>query len=567
MVAIPESFDDPRLPQVVANMKKLRWIIWGDYPESSLPTNFQPTKLNCLMLPEGSQEQLWQGSKHLPNLKIIDLRRSDIIKTPDLSGVPCLERMILKHCENLKEIHPSIGYLERLIFLDMKGCEELRMFPPIVRMRKLETLKLSLCEKFRKFPEIKTDMNSLVKLRLNCTAIDIVPSSVGKFCTNLVSLDLSKCEKLKRIEGNFRLLKDLKELHLEGCEKLEKLPDEFFDVNCSLEMLSLCTQSQSWTALKNFINCFFQEPVGMKFPQFPHLLTRLSLNTCSLLDGDIPPDMWDLSNLQILDLRENYFTRLHGLSRLSCLKYLNLSNSYGLTELPDLPSSIAVLKATQCNSLESVGDLSNCKLLWKVSLWREDKLIGVEKVLHSMLQGNAVEDHFISVTLPGGPRASFGIAGETTYTLELPQNWCTDFNGFLICADKLQRDPYPIVIKQVDTCIDSQPDHWEEFDKSQESDAYAMGGYVSFGSLTHTSWWNSTYTRLSFSSHAEANIKVGLVPRKNKVSDSNERGKGIVDCSEYWDEEVGDRKTFEILHDSTSSIRISWSHYNWWKDE
>ncbi|MFS7900226.1 hypothetical protein Hanom_Chr00s100871g01803791 [Helianthus anomalus] len=44
-------------------MKKLRWILVSDYPASSFPSNFQPTKLRCLMLRYSQQKKLWEGCK------------------------------------------------------------------------------------------------------------------------------------------------------------------------------------------------------------------------------------------------------------------------------------------------------------------------------------------------------------------------------------------------------------------------------------------------------------------------------------------------------------------------
>lgn len=150
---------------------------------------------------------------------------------------------------------------------------------------------------------------------------------------------------------------------------------------------------------------------------------------------------------------------------------------------------------------------------------------------------------------------------QPTFTLQLPHNWYNDFSGFLLWTDKyLWR--YLIVIKQEETCLDVQPDHWPEFDKNPESDEYSSVGYVSFGSLRHTSWWNPAYNKLSFELGDKFgyNLKVGLVPRKCN-GDSNEREKGALDSSEFWDDELHDKKTFKIVHDSKSSIMIQWNHY------
>ncbi|KAD2804178.1 hypothetical protein E3N88_37555 [Mikania micrantha] len=391
---LPSHVTNPHLPTVVANMKKLRWIYWEGYPESSLPKDFQPLNLGCLMLTMGLQKVLWKGYKHLPSLRILDLRYSKYQKrTPDFKGLPLLERLNLKACVELKEIHSSIGYLERLVLIDMEGCSKVQMFPPIMRMKKLETLKLSDCEGLKKFPIIQTNMDSLKYLYLDRTGIEIVPTSVGQFCTNLESFNIQGCQKLKTIEGNFRLLKHLKYLNLKACRQLEKLDENFFDEECCLDELLLTAKNQDSTSFsKNFMNCIglhiFHKESCIKLPKFPICLRELNISWSNLEDGDISSDIFgQLLNLQVLDLSINKFSQLDSsLSGLLHLKSLDISDCCNLVELPDLPSSICILKATGCDSLENVGDLSKYKYLWKVSLWREHKLIGGERVLHSILQ-------------------------------------------------------------------------------------------------------------------------------------------------------------------------------------
>ncbi|KAJ9554327.1 hypothetical protein OSB04_018372 [Centaurea solstitialis] len=62
-VWLPLRMTPPSLPQVVGNMKKLRWISWHDYLETSLPKEFQPMKLCSLRLKGSFLHQLWAGYK------------------------------------------------------------------------------------------------------------------------------------------------------------------------------------------------------------------------------------------------------------------------------------------------------------------------------------------------------------------------------------------------------------------------------------------------------------------------------------------------------------------------
>ncbi|KAI3801512.1 hypothetical protein L1987_29619 [Smallanthus sonchifolius] len=144
----------------------------------------------------------------------------------------------------------------------------------------------------------------------------------------------------------------------------------------------------------------------------------------------------------------------------------------------------------------------------------------------------------------------------TLIRLQLPHNWYSDFSGFLLCADNYPDEPCIIVLK-LEMSMDSQPSHCEEFDKNCESyDQYKRVGYVPFGSLRRTSWWNPTYTNISVEIHDVVNPKVVFVRRKDKIGDSRERA---IDCSEFWDKEREDKKTFDIIDDPKSSkIKIVW---------
>ncbi|XP_076952372.1 disease resistance protein Roq1-like [Bidens hawaiensis] len=549
-------YNHRRLPRVIANMKKLRWIDWERYPGYSFPSKFQPTELGCLMLRCYNLKQLWKGYKHLPRLKILDLWSSwNLKRTPDFKGLPCLERLNLGQCEQLKKIHPSIGYHERLVWVSVNQCSKLKSFPPIVCMKKLETLDLSYCYQLQKFPHIQANMDNLVLLGLRSTNIDIIPPSVGQFCTNLASFDLFRCHKLKRIEGNFRLLKHLEYLNLSECYQLENLAVDFFNKECCLEELHLTIKWQDSTSLKNRIGLqsFYRDKsLSMNLPQFPRFLRKLYLCNSNLGDEHIPSDMSGLVYLQILDLSENHFSRLHfNLSQIPSLKFLNLSWCNNLVELPDLPSSIAILNADYCESLQSVGELSNCKWLWKVSLLDSVKLIGGERVVHSMLQVNAAADRLMSIALPQVQRLESGTCREkVTLQLPLPHNWYSEFGGFLVSAYGCEICGCDITIMPEILSTDSQLDHWEEFDKNPESyTERPQVGYIPFASLSHTSWWNPKCTVVTFRTYGMSDTKVGLVPRKSQSDD----------CSECLEEPFGYNNAFKIEDSSaSSSIFISW---------
>ncbi|XP_050245519.1 disease resistance protein RUN1-like [Quercus robur] len=98
----------------------LRILDWSNFPLKSLPSSFQLDELVQLYLIESKIEQLWIGIKIFEKLKYINLTYSwDLITTPDFTGVPNLEKLILESCGNLCKLHPSIGILKKLIFLNL----------------------------------------------------------------------------------------------------------------------------------------------------------------------------------------------------------------------------------------------------------------------------------------------------------------------------------------------------------------------------------------------------------------------------------------------------------------
>ena len=71
--------------------------------------------------------------QHSVKLKFIDLSFSEnLIRTPDFSGVPILEKLNLSGCDSLVELHPSIGQLIKLRYLHLKHCKSLIDLPTMI---------------------------------------------------------------------------------------------------------------------------------------------------------------------------------------------------------------------------------------------------------------------------------------------------------------------------------------------------------------------------------------------------------------------------------------------------
>jgi hypothetical protein len=111
---------------------------------------------------------------------------------------PCLEELSIKKCGKLKSI--PICRLSSLVEFKIAGCEELRY----------------LSGEFHGFTSLQ-----ILRIR-SCPKLVSIPSI--QHCTALVELDISWCDELISIPGDFRELKcSLKKLDIWGC-KLGALP-------------------------------------------------------------------------------------------------------------------------------------------------------------------------------------------------------------------------------------------------------------------------------------------------------------------------------------------------------
>ncbi|XP_062023980.1 disease resistance protein RUN1-like [Rosa rugosa] len=204
---------------------QLRVLGWMRCSLRSLPTNFNPTKLGILHMGGPCTTPLVnEGLKNLRYLKSIKLRGCDgLTRIPDLSGLTSLKYLKLSECKDLVEVHPSVGRLDKLVYLGIRYCKKLQMFQERINLKSLETLDLSDCP-LEFFPEIEGDMKSLNRMDLSFTDIKELPCLVGNL-TGLKSLSLSWCKNLTNVPSSiFYELQRLERLDLGYCSKLVTFP-------------------------------------------------------------------------------------------------------------------------------------------------------------------------------------------------------------------------------------------------------------------------------------------------------------------------------------------------------
>ncbi|TQE04824.1 hypothetical protein C1H46_009538 [Malus baccata] len=308
--------------------KELIWLCWKRCPLKSIPDDFfdQP-RLVILEITFSKLVQVWEGSKSLKNLKILNLGSCpDLNKSPDFSNLPNLEELRLEWCKSLSEIHPSIGHLKKLSLVNLTGCQNLISLPgDFYKSKSVQTLVLDKCCQFSELPEDLGTMISLRVLNASNTTIRQVPRSIVR-------------------------MKNLTHLSLAGVKL--KFPLQFPD---------------SLQGLDSLRNLDLSENGFHTLPSLSGLSKLESLRLGNCFNLHTLPSLSGLSKLESLWLSNCY--RLHtlpSLSGLSKLESLNLSNCYNLHTLPSLSdlSKLESLWLDHCFLLHTIYDLpTNLKFL------------------------------------------------------------------------------------------------------------------------------------------------------------------------------------------------------------
>ncbi|CAN6699483.1 unnamed protein product [Malus baccata var. baccata] len=303
--------------------KGLIWLRWEECPLKFIPDDFfdQP-RLVILEIMCSKLVQVWEGSKSLENLKILNLGSChDLKKSPDFSNLPNLEELILLWCKSLSEIHPSIGHLKKLSLVNLTGCENLFSLPgDFYKSKSVQTLVLDKCCQFSELPKDLGKMISLRVLSASTTAIRQVPLSTVRL-KNLTHLSLAGVHSKFPLQfpNSLHGLDSLRNLYLSeidfltlpslsGLSKLENL------------LLSNCHNLHTLPSLSDLSK-----------------LESLWLNNCLSLHTiyDLP------TNLKFLDASDcSGLVTMPSFSKMVNMRELNVRNSSALTEVPDLDKSL-----------------------------------------------------------------------------------------------------------------------------------------------------------------------------------------------------------------------------------
>ncbi|XP_030518044.2 disease resistance protein RPV1-like [Rhodamnia argentea] len=343
---------------------------FGDCREYRLPLEGFTTlpNLRFLRVDSESFNYDWRACK----LKVLNLSScTRLTKTPDLSELPTLERLILDECQELAEIDSSIGELKNLVFLSLIGCQELRHLPE--ELGGLPSLTVLLLDRTC-IREISGTINlptSLSKLSLAMTSIRHLPDSIGAL-TSLNHLSLSRCSWINRLPRSIGQLHSLTELDLsystisglpDSMESLENLQVlRIFPTNDSIRISAVPKLPVSLTSLAISLKSLVAIPDLSNLINLKQLVLLME-GPCELEQVPLPWRLGRLSKLQLLALSIPHMTNLsRELGALSHLKFLYLQDCRSLQCIPQISSTVSKLHILGCWSLTAL-DISNLKNL------------------------------------------------------------------------------------------------------------------------------------------------------------------------------------------------------------
>jgi Leucine-rich repeat (LRR) protein len=128
----------------------------------------------------------------------MDLRYcKNIKKVPDLSVIaPKIKNLNLHKCENLFEVHQSVGLLDVLENWHLDNCTNLKIIPRRLHMKSLKRFYLHGTERLA-LPSSVGDLTSLCSLSIGCKDFKGLPTSISNL-KNLIELQLFDCENFPK---------------------------------------------------------------------------------------------------------------------------------------------------------------------------------------------------------------------------------------------------------------------------------------------------------------------------------------------------------------------------------
>ncbi|GJT70986.1 NB-ARC domains-containing protein [Tanacetum coccineum] len=275
------------------------WISSEDYDVLDVNKVTEEVEVLVLMLKKNCQNIPIDGQAltHMKNLRILKIwqpfavnfsgrldslsNKLSLTTTPDFSEITNLEELDLEGCVNLVTVHPSIGMLKRLVVLNMggcgraigsQGCLNVNHVPEAFWSRWWTSIPGFIWNQQHPQRSVSlAGLHMLKSLNFSYCNLEQVPESIGGLsCLEILHLEGNNFTSLP---GSLTQLSHLDYLYVNGCKKLEVLPEfppSMFHVSAS-DCTSLCS-IRGTCLLSDLSNC-------------PKLFTNLAIDSQLTISG------------------------------------------------------------------------------------------------------------------------------------------------------------------------------------------------------------------------------------------------------------------------------------------
>ena len=214
-----------------------------------------------------------------------------ITKLPDLCA-PNLETLDISYCDNLIEIHDSIGLLDKLECLELTSCKKLQILPSTLKVN--ERFGLWNCIRLEKFSNVHPEMKCLRRFVVNDSNIREWPSSLRYLTKGIIKLEILQRDQYSRPSSNHIeiLLDRFEDLLLQSYGEI--LSDLNFCVNNDFFPALRCITIES--NIVSIPECIFrvprleeiyisncQELREIQIPRLPQSIRRVIIEECPSL--------------------------------------------------------------------------------------------------------------------------------------------------------------------------------------------------------------------------------------------------------------------------------------------
>ncbi|CAI9298992.1 unnamed protein product [Lactuca saligna] len=249
--------------------KGLRWLSMHGFHSNVIPSDLPMENLVALDM----SLQLWKKPKVLGSLKILNMSYCKLVRVEGFSGLPALERLILKSSESLVHVCESIGGCDCLVIIDLSQCSKLNNVPiGISKLKNVRSLSLDGCLGASEFLMRMKDMESYAS---SSSVGEFLPKTPKSFLLpSLVTLSLvGNNLSNESFPKDFSSMSMLKELYLSK-NPIDSLPD--------------CVRSLSRLEVLNVGDCWMLKSVLCPPPTIKYLSTEKCF---SLIKITFPQEM------------------------------------------------------------------------------------------------------------------------------------------------------------------------------------------------------------------------------------------------------------------------------------